>query len=124
MFKIDDDMTINVTRGDCAVLPLEVEVDEQSNYVFQVGDIVRITVVEKKNYENVVLQKDFSIEEENEVVNIVLTDEDTKFGEIISKPTTYWYEVVLNPDTNPQTVIGYDDDGPKAFVIYPEGAEI
>lgn len=33
----------------------------------------------------------------------------------------YWYEVELNPETEAQTIIGYDEDGPKIFRLYPEG---
>ena len=36
-------------------------------------------------------------------------------------PTEYWYEIELN---NENTVIGYDNNGPKLFVLYPEGEDI
>ena len=54
-------------------------------------------------------------------VEIVLSKEDTKIGSLISTPFDYWYEIELNPETEPQTVIGYDDDGEKIFRLYPEG---
>ena len=44
-------------------------------------------------------------------------------GEVINKPTNYWYEIELNPNTQPQTIIGYDEDGEKLFVLYPEGSD-
>ena len=47
-----------------------------------------------------------------------------KVVDVISKPKDYWYEVVLNDDSYPQTIIGYDADGPKLFRLYPEGADI
>ncbi len=43
--------------------------------------------------------------------------------EIINKPKKYCYEVILNPDTNEQTIIGYDTNGEKEFWLYPEGKE-
>lgn len=91
---------------------------------FSAGDVVRIKIYGKKAAENVVLQKDFPIYEHTDHAEIYLTSEDTKIGEVISKPTDYWYEVELNPDTNPQTIIGYDEDGAKIFKLFPEGADI
>ena len=90
-------------------------------YKFQPGDVVRIKVFGKKDAENVVLQKDFPVLEVTENVEIFLTEEDTKIGEVISKPKDYWYEVELNPGDYPQTIIGYDEDGAKVFKLYPEG---
>ena len=118
MFTIEADKTINITRGDSAsfVVPIE--------YAFQSGDVLRFKVFRKKACEDVVLQKDFVIEEETESVSIVLTEQDTRIGKVISKPVDYWYEIELNPENNPQTLIGYDDDGAKIFRLYPEGRDI
>jgi hypothetical protein len=69
------------------------------------------------------LQKDTVVEEEATEVNIYLSKDDTKIGEVISKPTNYWYEVEMNPNTKPQTIIGYDEEGEKLFVLYPEGSD-
>jgi hypothetical protein len=80
-------------------------------------------VFEKKGCDCVVLQKDFTVEADAEVVELYLTGEDTKFGELIHKPKPYWYEVELNPDTAPQTIVGYDEDGPKEFRLFPEGKD-
>jgi ribose 5-phosphate isomerase RpiB len=57
-------------------------------------------------------------------VEIYLDRDDTKIGEVISKPKDYWYSVTLNDDTVPQTIIGYDDDGAKVFKLFPEGADV
>ena len=54
---------------------------------------------------------------------ISLNKEDTTIGDIINTPIDYWYEVQLNPETNPQTIIGYDENGAKIFRLYPEGVE-
>lgn len=122
MFEINDDMSIYVTRGD--VIAFAISADSGGkNYTFHAGDILRIKVFEKKACENVVLEKVFPVSVESEKVEIVLTKEDTKIGDVISKPVDYWYEIELNPFTNPQTIIGYDDAGPKVFRLLPEGAD-
>ena len=79
---------------------------------------------EKNHHENVVIQKDVTVESETTSVDISLYKEDTKIGELINKPKDYWYEIELNSDTSPQTIIGYDVDGPKLFRLYPEGDDI
>lgn len=94
-----------------------------AKYMFQPGDVVRFTVFEKKDCSNVVLQKDTSVTEEVESVAIKLLSDETRLGGVISKPVDYWYEVELNPDTRPQTIRGYDEDGAKVFKLFPEGAE-
>lgn len=123
MFRIDEDSTIHVTRGDTMFFTVVAKENGQ-DYVFKSGDVVRINVFEKKTCENVVLRKDFTVDADSTSVNLTLTSKDTKIGEVISKPTDYWYEIELNPLTNPQTIVGYDDDGAKVFKLYPEGEEI
>ena len=124
MFVIDKDNTIHLTRGDVANIETDI-IDEDINayYTFQPGDVVRLNVFEKKNHSNIVLQKDVEVSKEGVAVEIALDSSDTTIGDVIDKPVDYWYEVVLNPDTAPKTVIGYDEDGPKVFKLYPEGGE-
>lgn len=121
MFVVNEDMSISVTRGDAVKFPVSYA---DKSYVFQAGDVVRFKVYGKKNAENVVLQKDFPVTEECTEIEISLTSRDTKIGEVISKPTVYWYEVELNPFDNPDTFIGYGEDGAKLFTLYPEGADV
>jgi hypothetical protein len=123
MFTLTDDNSIYATRGDIVFFSVSAE-DDGKPYKFQAGDVVRIKVYGKKDAENVVLQKDFPVVEVTENVDIFLSKEDTKFGEVISKPKDYWYEVELNPGENPQTIIGYDEDGAKVFKLFPEGDDI
>lgn len=120
MFVVSDDLTIHITRGDAALLSVGATTGGE-NYEFKNGDVVRFKVFAKKNCEDVVLKKDTTVTEPTSTVRIVLDSEDTKIGDVISKPTDYWYEVELNPDTNPQTIIGYDENGAKVFKLYPEG---
>ena len=123
MFTLNDDLSIYATRGDIVFFSVSAD-DDGVPYVFQPGDVVRIKVYGKKNAENVVLQKDFPVIEETESVAIFLTEEDTKIGGVISKAADYWYEVELNPMSNPQTIIGFDEDGAKIFKLFPEGADL
>lgn len=123
MYIVNDDRSIYVTRGDAMAFSVSAE-DEGEAYVFQPGDVVRIKVYGRKDAETVVLQKDFPVYEASETVDILLTEEDTKIGGVISKPVDYWYEVELNPFTYPQTIIGYDEDGAKVFKLFPEGRDL
>lgn len=123
MFLINEDMSIHVTRGDSLFFTVTAE-ENGENYVFLQGDVVRIKVTEKKECDNVVLQKDFIVTETREAVDIILNGQDTKIGDVISKPVDYWYEIELNPYTNPQTIIGYDNDGAKIFKLLPEGRDL
>lgn len=123
MFEVNNDLSIHITRGDIALLTVTAD-SGNAAYVFEKGDIVRLKVYEKKGCDCVVLMKDITVEETTEKVDILLTGDDTRIGEVIHKPKDYWYEVELNPATNPQTIIGYDENGAKVFRLYPEGKEI
>lgn len=123
MFVMNDDLSIYATRGDIVFFTVSAK-DGNMTYKFQPGEIVRMSIYGKKEADVCVMQKDFAVEEVCESVFIFLSEEDTKIGETISKHKDYWYEVVLNPDTMPQTIIGYDEDGAKIFRLFPESAEI
>lgn len=144
MFRIDEvEKTIHATRGD-AVLFDVVAKDTlgDKNYGFVEGDTIRIKITKKRNADDVVLEKVFVVDKSAitqnggnalESVQIFLSPEDTKQisgDKVISKPTTFWYEIEylrtvdgkLNTD-NTQTILGYDEDGAKQFILYPEGGE-
>ena len=123
MFRIDEDKTIHLTRGDIASITVSAESNGEA-YTFKSGDVVRFKVFERKNCDKVILCKTVGVLEDTTEVNVLLEKEDTKIGEVISKPTKYWYEVELNPYTNPQTIVGYDEDGEKVFTLYPEGSDV
>ena len=123
MFVILDDKTICLTRGDIAHIDVTAQTQDGSNYAFKSGDVVRLQVFERKNCANVVLSKSVEVTEQTESVQILLTRNDTRIGDVINKPVDYWYEVELNPETSPQTIIGYDESGEKIFRLYPEGCE-
>lgn len=122
MFEIDDETKlIKLTRGDVAGINLSVE-----DYTFQVGDKIRLNIYNARRMNvDPVFTKEFEVEEAGETFNMQLTSNDTKFGQMKSKPIDYWYEIQLNDD---QTIIGYDDNinkdskkGEKIFRLYPEG---
>ena len=123
MFKVNEDKSIYLTRGDVVVLAVSAD-DNGKPFVFSAGDVLRFKVFAKKNCSDVVLEKDFVVKEETETVQVFLESAETKIGEEINKPKDYWYEVELNPDTYPQTIVGYDDEGAKVFRLFPEGAEL
>lgn len=123
MFKIKN-KTIHLTRGDIACIEVKVKSGDDTDYIFKVGDVVRFKVIKKRDCGCVEVQKDVIVDEETTSVSIFLSSEETKIGEMINKPATYWYEIELNPDTKPQTIVGYDEDGEKLFILYPEGENL
>jgi hypothetical protein len=123
MFKIDSDKTIHITRGDIGSINLGATNADGSEFTFQKDDVVRFKVFKSKDCQCVELEKDVVVGATGTEVLISLQGEDTKIGEVINKPTDYWYEVEVNPDTAPQTIIGYDEEGAKIFRLYPEGSD-
>lgn len=123
MFAINNG-TIYITRGDVAAFTISAKLpDTEEDYVFQPGEKVRVKVFERKNCNSVVMIKDTEVNIPTATVDILLDKSDTKIGDIINKPRDYWYEVEINPDTAPQTIIGYGIDGPKIFKLLPEGGD-
>lgn len=91
---------------------------------FSEDDVIRFKVFRSGDVEDVKIQKDFKTIDGATSMPINLTSYDTSFGAYINEPVDYWYEVELNPDTNPRTIIGYDDDKqPKIFRLRPEGGD-
>lgn len=124
MIKVDG-FTIYCTRGDDgSTLGNNIEFgyeDIDGNPVdFSIGQKVIFKVFDPKNVQNVVIQKEIDIEEVCSSITIPLTNEDTSFGNYINKPVKYNYEISID-DTG--TIIGYDEDGPKEFILLPEGGE-
>jgi hypothetical protein len=122
MFKINEDKSIYLTRGDHVSFTLTAN-DNGEAHTFRQGDLVRFKVFEKKNCDNVVLKHDVRVIYDTQEVEIALNGEETKIGGEINKPTDYWYEVEVNPEIQPNTIIGYDEDGAKVFKLFPEGGD-
>ena len=124
MFVINEDKSIYLTRGDACIIKVEATDKEGNVQTLRIGSVVRLKVFDKKGCGCVVLQKDVKVNEETTKVQIPLTRDETKLGDIISKPKDYWYEVELNPETAPQTIVGYDEDGAKILKLFPEGGDV
>lgn len=129
--RVIDGYTIKINRGDILPIKLKIPVyieNEEGEpvfdhyYQFQVGDKIDFSVYKRRRMsKDALLLKEIIVSEEAEELNFILTSEDMKIGPLINKPTEYWYEVELN---DKQTIIGYDDAGPKVMLLYPEGSEI
>ena len=65
-------------------------------------------------------QRELGYTEPTEVVEIPITEEDTKNFPLINKAKTYWFDIVLNDTT---TILGYDEDGGKKIIVFPEVTE-
>lgn len=113
--------TIHCTRGDTGTLRFKHKVNGVP-YTFQAGDKLVLTVKPKNgfNKEEVAMRITTTVTEPTEICPIVITKEDSKIGGLINKEVTYWYDVVLNEG---QTILGYDESGPKEFILYPESGE-
>lgn len=135
MVKIDEDQTtIRITKGDTtgkkfnkiAVYCPYYENGEEKLYEFQPDDKLAFVVHPKKGYtKDEILRvegtlREFGYTEPTTTPEIYLTEEDTKKFPLTNKPITYWYDVVLNDST---TIIGYDEDGAKKCIVYPEAEE-
>lgn len=131
----EDNQTIYLTRGDVTdnfhrlafCYPIyNFETEEEENYSFQLTDKITFIVKEKKGYtkQDVLrIEKTLSelgYTEPTETPEIILTEEDTKKFDLLNKGKTYWYDIVLNDTT---TILGFDDEGGKKIIVYPEGEE-
>ena len=125
MFKIlkDKSKTICVTRGDAGNLAVNANLDGGGQYTFKKGDVIRFRVFKAQKCGETVILKDVVVDEERPKVIIPLSKTDTKIGGVINAPVDYWYNIELNPDTTPHTMIGYDDDGQKIFRLFPKGGD-
>ena len=122
MFIIDEDgTTLKVTRGQSDSITFGALTPEGEPYTFVAGDVVRLNVAKEGKENMVVMSVDTIVEEDTEEVTISITSFDSKIGTVINKPTDYWYDIELNPDSSiAQMLLGYDDEGPKIFKLYPE----
>lgn len=129
MFKINDDLSISLTRGDTVSFDVTAKQGDV-DYIFEDGDTIVFKVSEAKDA-GAVLLKVSSVAKIKEgepttKVTVSLTDEQTASltgGTIISKPVEFWYEIALENDTRGkvrQTLIGYDEDGAKILRLFPE----
>lgn len=115
MFKIVKDV-FKVTRATKGTFEFSLD-----DYVFKPDDTIEFRLYEKgKLDKKPVKSKEIKISEESTSVDIELTCDDTNIGIPCNEMVEYWYEIELNDD---QTVMGFDEKGPKRFELYPKGVE-
>lgn len=119
MFKIENG-NIHLSRGDSAIIQIK---NESSS--FEIGDEIKFSIMKKNNCEAVLLSKVYTVRdssEDNSIFEIFLTPEDSKSfcPPIKTGNLTYWYEIELKSGDVVNTLIGYDDNGAKELIIYPE----
>lgn len=121
MLKIDG-TNILLTRGDECTITLKVTKEDLEEYVFNADDIVSFAVYTKNEFnKEPLLYKEVIVQEPTNIVDIFLESNETKIGIMSNKPIVYWYEIQLN---HSQTIIGYDNKGPKLLTLYPEGGNV
>lgn len=137
MIAIDsDNHTIHLTRGDTPQkdfnrlafqFPIyNLKTEQIENYEFQLTDKIAFTVFNKKGYtKEEILKKEYTLAEAGyteptTTPDLILTEEDTKMFPLSNKKQTFWYDIVLNDTT---TILGFDDDGAKKIIVYPEADE-
>lgn len=112
--KKDLKNNITHTRGDKGTIKLV-----NKNGTFKVGDKFKFSIVKKKDYSNVIFQKEFEVIEESTEFYLTFTNEEMRFGPIINDSVEYWYEIDMNDDT---TLIGHEKNA-KRFILLPEAAK-
>ena len=122
MFKIINKNQILINRGDIGIIDLTIPISKEENYEFEQGDVITFAVYKTNSYQkDPIIYKEVIVEEDGQtVVTIELDAEDTKVGPVINMPAQYWYEIQLNKE---QTILGFDDKGPKMFILFPEGSD-
>jgi len=102
---------IETIRGD--MLPLSITLEDvlDAPESFKKDDVIRFLVFDKKDVDNIHINKDFTIEEDTDELYIEIPAETMEFGEISSKPIEYGYELKLNPDKPTRvTIVGFIKD--------------
>lgn len=140
--RVIEGTTIRINRGDTLPLRLTIPIyetdednefilDEDGNriiksyYEFKEGDVVTFGIYNKRGLsDNALVLKTITVDTPTIEVNFTLSSEEMKIGELINKPTDYWYEVQLDDGNMVRTVIGYDTNGTKVLKLYPEGSEV
>lgn len=129
--------TLHVTRGDetketynrlAFEYPIyNLETKQEEKYMFQPDDKIAFVVVPKKGYtREEILRKEYTLRDigytqPTETVELPLTEEETKKFPLSNKAQTFWYDLILNDTT---TMLGFDDEGAKRIIVYPEAEEV
>ena len=115
------DKEIHINRGDRLLIEFSID-NEEGKYIFQDGDKIKFSIYEKKGMDKPpILPKEIIPIVGTTSVDIDIPGSEMKIGEMTNKPVEYWYEIELNGE---ETIIGYDEDGAKKLILYPEGADL
>ena len=113
------DNTIEITRGNSLALDVSVQ-DGQDDYIFQEGDKVGIAIYNRNALnQDPVASKTVTANAGTTTTQITLTSDEMKIGTMQNRAVTYWYEITLNGET----VLGFDENGAKKLILYPEGLD-
>ena len=114
-----ENKTIKINRGNSLAIDLSIK-NGENDYVYQEGDKVRLSIYNKKALnEAPIVSKEVTCTAGTTEQQITLTSEEMKIGTMENKALTFWYEITLNDET----VLGYDEDGAKTLILYPEGTD-
>lgn len=132
-----EETTIHVTRGDktnekynnlAFEYPIyNLATKQEEKYMFQPSDKITFVVMQKKGYtKEEILRKEYTLRDigyiqPTETVELPLEEEDTKKFPLTNKAQTYWFDLILNDTT---TMLGFDDEGAKKIIVYPEAEEV
>lgn len=121
MFKIDnnDKTTIKCTRGDKGSITIRKKTKEGMMEQFYKDDVVTFSIKNNFGENESVLRKKIVVTKNCDFVTFSFSKTETTIGELISKPVKYQYDISINDD---MTILGYDEGGPKIFMLYPEGS--
>lgn len=117
---------IHCNRGDKGSISVKVPISFDANdnptefYKFVAGDRVSLNVKQDFSKTEFLMKKEVIVTETTETITFDLTKDDTNFGDLIKQPKNFVYDIVLNND---ETIIGYDEFGPRLFVLYPESGD-
>ena len=116
--NIENDI-IKINRGNSLAIDLTIK-NGEDDYVYQEGDKVKFSIYNKKALnENPIVSKEVECTAGTTEQQISLTSDEMKIGEMQNKALTFWYEITLNNET----VLGYDENGAKQLILYPEGKD-
>ena len=113
-----DCTTIYCNRGDQFTVTLNAREDS----LFARGDVIKFSIMKENDCTKVLFEKKFTVEEDAALTfDCLITSADTRFDKPIkSGEKRYWYEIELN---DKDTLIGWDMDGAKVLVLWPEAVK-
>ncbi len=111
------DNNIYINRGNKLLFSYKIKNGDEY-YSFVTGDTIGFAIYNAKGLnQSPLVSKEITPIVGSDSVDIELSSEEMKIGEMLNKEKECWYEITLNGET----VTGYDNTGPKKLILYPEG---